>query len=107
MEVNFFFDFKLYCAISYFSGDLAKSIRSKAPDIHFGLYHSLFEWFNPLYLSDQDNGFKTQDFVDTKTMPELHELVSISYNLCKIMQVSNGEFYKYKFYKYFFTKEIA
>lgn len=56
-------------------GDLAKAIRSKT-DIHFGLYHSLFEWFNPLYLQDKANSFKTQDFVSRKTMPELYEIVN-------------------------------
>ncbi|XP_076073932.1 alpha-L-fucosidase-like isoform X1 [Mytilus galloprovincialis] len=56
-------------------GELAKAVRSKT-DIHFGMYHSLLEWFNPLYIQDRENGFKTQDFVRTKTMPELYELVN-------------------------------
>jgi len=56
-------------------GDLAKSIKSKT-DIHFGLYHSLFEWFNQLYLMDKANQFKTQLFSKGKTIPELHELVN-------------------------------
>ncbi|XP_029649578.1 alpha-L-fucosidase-like isoform X2 [Octopus sinensis] len=54
-------------------GELAAAIR-KTP-VHFGLYHSLFEWFHPLYLQDKANGFKTQNFVMKKTMPELYELV--------------------------------
>ncbi|XP_042225622.1 alpha-L-fucosidase-like isoform X1 [Homarus americanus] len=57
-------------------GDLAKAIKSTTPDIHFGLYHSLFEWFNPRYLDDKTNKFFTNDFVATKTMPELYELVN-------------------------------
>ncbi|KAK7112160.1 alpha-L-fucosidase-like [Littorina saxatilis] len=56
-------------------GDLANAIRKKT-DIHFGIYHSLFEWFNPLYLQDAANKYTTQDFVKSKTMPELHELVT-------------------------------
>ncbi|CAK8697412.1 unnamed protein product [Clavelina lepadiformis] len=56
-------------------GDLAASIRNRT-SIHFGLYHSLFEWFNPLYLKDKEGGFKTQDFVRTKTMPELYDLIN-------------------------------
>ncbi|KAI0241181.1 Alpha-L-fucosidase [Lamellibrachia satsuma] len=56
-------------------GDLAKSIR-KRTDIHFGLYHSLFEWYNPMYLQDHANNFKTRYFVERKTMPELYELVN-------------------------------
>lgn len=47
----------------YFAGELADAIRSKT-DIHFGLYHSLFEWFNPLWLEDHKNNFSTQDFVN-------------------------------------------
>jgi len=56
-------------------GDLAKAIR-KYPNLKFGVYHSLFEWFNPLYLSDEKNNFTTNDFVLTKTLPELYELVN-------------------------------
>lgn len=43
-------------------GELATAIRNKT-SIHFGLYHSLFEWFNPMYLSDKQSGFKTNEFV--------------------------------------------
>ncbi|KAK7092594.1 alpha-L-fucosidase-like [Littorina saxatilis] len=56
-------------------GDLATAIRKKTK-LHFGVYHSLFEWYHPLFLQDQANGFKTQDFVKSKTMPELYELVT-------------------------------
>lgn len=56
-------------------GDLAKAIREKT-NIHFGLYHSLFEWYHPLFLQDQANNYQTQDFVKSKTMPELYELVN-------------------------------
>ena len=45
-------------------------------NIRYGLYHSLLEWFHPLYLRDKKNGFKTQHFVRAKTMPELYDLVS-------------------------------
>jgi len=55
---------------------LADAIRSTT-DLKFGLYHSLFEWFHPLYLSDAKNNFTTQEFVKTKTMPELYEIVSL------------------------------
>jgi len=56
------------------TGDLAKAIRNTT-DLRFGLYHSLFEWFHPLYLQDKGNKFETQDFVRSKTMPELYEIV--------------------------------
>ncbi|XP_069463713.1 plasma alpha-L-fucosidase [Ambystoma mexicanum] len=55
-------------------GELAEAIRTKT-DLHFGLYHSLFEWFNPLFAADEKNKFKTRLFAATKTMPELYELV--------------------------------
>jgi alpha-L-fucosidase len=42
-------------------GDLATAIRNRT-DLVFGLYHSVFEWFNPLFLEDQKNGFQTQFF---------------------------------------------
>ncbi|OWF52744.1 Alpha-L-fucosidase [Mizuhopecten yessoensis] len=57
------------------SGELANAVRKKQ-GIKFGTYHSLFEWYNPMYLSDKANGFKTQDFVREKTLPELYELVN-------------------------------
>ncbi|XP_067673731.1 alpha-L-fucosidase-like [Haliotis asinina] len=57
-------------------GELANSIR-RTTNIRFGLYHSLYEFVNPYFLEDQKNGFKTQDFVKYKTMPELYELVNM------------------------------
>jgi alpha-L-fucosidase len=56
-------------------GDLATSIR-KRTDLHFGLYHSLFEWFNPVFNDDSSHGYKTNNFVKYKTMPELYEIVN-------------------------------
>ncbi|XP_055958366.1 alpha-L-fucosidase isoform X2 [Patella vulgata] len=56
-------------------GELAAAIKTNT-SIHFGVYHSLFEWFHPLYLQDKENNFSTQNFVIDKTMPELYELVN-------------------------------
>nr|CAD7587915.1 unnamed protein product [Timema genevievae] len=56
-------------------GDLANSIRSKT-DLKFGVYHSMFEWFNPLYMRDKSTNFSKQTFVGHKTIPELYELVN-------------------------------
>ncbi|XP_005102731.1 alpha-L-fucosidase [Aplysia californica] len=55
-------------------GELMNATRSKT-DLKFGLYHSMFEWFHPLYLADKKSGFKSQDFVNQKTLPELYEIV--------------------------------
>ncbi|KAK4308856.1 hypothetical protein Pmani_019470 [Petrolisthes manimaculis] len=57
-------------------GDLQLAIRTLTPHIHFGLYHSMYEWFNPLYLQDKAMHFQTQNFVKRKTMPELYEVVN-------------------------------
>ncbi|NXA52884.1 FUCO2 fucosidase, partial [Nothocercus julius] len=56
-------------------GELATSIRNRT-DLHFGLYHSLFEWFNPLFLEDATNMFKTRMFPTSKSLPELYEIVT-------------------------------
>ena len=45
--------------------------------MRFGLYHSLYEWFNPLWINDKQSNFATDDFVKFKTLPELYELVSL------------------------------
>ncbi len=61
-------------------GELAKSVKATTSPhtknrLHFGLYHSLLEWFHPAYLSDKASNFTTTTFVDSKTMPELYDLV--------------------------------
>lgn len=51
----------LYVCLSV--GELAAAIRNNT-DMFFGLYHSLFEWFHPLYLQDKANKWQTQKFVE-------------------------------------------
>lgn len=46
---------------------------TKSKNLKFGIFYSLMEWFNPLYLKDRQEG--TQNFVDHKIFPELKELV--------------------------------
>ncbi|CAH1130470.1 unnamed protein product [Ceutorhynchus assimilis] len=55
-------------------GELGDAVRKAG--IKYGLYHSLFEWFNPMWLADKANRFKTQSFVDNKMIPEMKELVN-------------------------------
>lgn len=45
--------------------ELADAIRTNTT-MKFGLYHSLFEWFNPLYLSDKAKSFGDNQFVVNK-----------------------------------------
>ncbi|KAF2884220.1 hypothetical protein ILUMI_21955 [Ignelater luminosus] len=55
-------------------GDLFKAIRSHT-DLKTGLYYSLYEWFNPMYLRDKNNDFQTDTFVSNKMLPEMFEIV--------------------------------
>jgi len=41
-----------------------------------GLYHSLFEWFNPLYLNDKHNNGQTNAYVTTILQPQLRDIVN-------------------------------
>jgi len=54
-------------------GDLTKSVR--AAGLHMGLYHSLREWFNPLYIQDNQDNCSTTVFPDEILLPTLKESV--------------------------------
>ncbi|XP_058123217.1 putative alpha-L-fucosidase [Anopheles ziemanni] len=56
-------------------GELADAIRENGK-LKFGVFYSLFEWFNPLYIDDKNNAFQWRNFVDKKMVPELKELVN-------------------------------
>ncbi|KAL3935605.1 MAG: hypothetical protein SGARI_002908 [Bacillariaceae sp.] len=62
--------------------ELAEAVRDpsiKSPQsgkpLKFGVYHSLFEWFNPMLAYDKSTNMTSHTFVDSKTMPELYQLV--------------------------------
>jgi len=55
--------------------ELAAAFRQQSKVV-FGLYHSMFEWFNPLYLQDERSNFTSREFVTSKVMPELMDLVT-------------------------------
>ncbi|XP_055376762.1 putative alpha-L-fucosidase [Condylostylus longicornis] len=55
-------------------GELSSSIRQNT-NLTFGLYYSLFEWFNRMYLMDRDNGFKSNVYVEDKVWPEMKEII--------------------------------
>jgi alpha-L-fucosidase len=49
-------------------GDLAREVRKT--DVKFGLYYSLFEWYNPLWLSENK-----QEYIDKHYLPQVKDLV--------------------------------
>lgn len=53
--------------------ELADAVRANT-SMKFGLYHSLYEWFHPIYLEDKRNGFSTNEFVTNKvwTLEEIN-----------------------------------
>eukprot|EP01114_Cavostelium_apophysatum_P015382 TRINITY_DN4171_c0_g1_i1.p1 TRINITY_DN4171_c0_g1~~TRINITY_DN4171_c0_g1_i1.p1 ORF type:complete len:461 (-),score=82.93 TRINITY_DN4171_c0_g1_i1:11-1393(-) len=53
---------------------VTKAVRDAG--LRMGLYHSLYEWFNPLYLKDRDDNGSTQIYVDQVLQPMLYELVN-------------------------------
>jgi len=55
------------------TGEVSAAV--KAAGLHSGLYHSLFEWLNPLFLEDQANNFTTRAFAEA-TISELVDLVT-------------------------------
>lgn len=55
-------------------GDLAVAVRNKK--LKFGVYHSLYEWFNPIYLEDKKNSFKSRIFPESKLWPDIKQLVT-------------------------------
>lgn len=55
-------------------GELSQAVRNK--NLFFGIYYSFIEWFNKMYLSDKNNHFKTQEFINNKVLPELHDMVN-------------------------------
>uniref|UniRef100_A0A2A4ISS5 Putative alpha-L-fucosidase n=1 Tax=Heliothis virescens TaxID=7102 RepID=A0A2A4ISS5_HELVI len=55
-------------------GELANAVRNQS--LKFGVYHSLYEWYNPIYNQDKDAMFDTHTYVDTKLWPDIKQLVN-------------------------------
>ncbi|EFA80507.1 hypothetical protein PPL_07343 [Heterostelium album PN500] len=57
-------------------GDLTAAV--KYAGLHMGLYHSLFEWFNPTYLQDKSTGNPPtqKEYVSEVLFPQLVDIVN-------------------------------
>lgn len=55
-------------------GEVAAAVR--ASGLRFGTYHSLMEWFHPLYMKEKATNWSTDEFVRLKIRPEMEELVT-------------------------------
>jgi alpha-L-fucosidase len=49
-------------------GDLTDAVRAQG--IHMGIYYSLYEWYNPLWLTDRDL------YVDKHMFPQFKDVVT-------------------------------
>ncbi|XP_023296903.2 putative alpha-L-fucosidase [Lucilia cuprina] len=54
--------------------ELSSALR-KNTDLKFGLYYSLFEWFNRMYINDKLHAFLQQNYVTNKVRPEQKYLI--------------------------------
>lgn len=61
--------------------ELSNAVRKTT--LKFGLYHSLFEWFNPMYLSDKQNNFRTNTFM-------VNKVSTITKLACSIRNIEDG-----------------
>lgn len=55
--------------------EVADAVRQKS--LKFGIYYSLYEWFNRMYIDDKFHGFLQQNYVNNKMLPELKEIVKL------------------------------
>lgn len=55
-------------------GNLSSSVRAQG--LHMGYYHSLREWYNPLYEQDNADACSTTSFVDDVLLPTLKDMVT-------------------------------
>lgn len=52
---------------------MARSVKGKG--LKFGVYHSLLEWFNPMYMEDKRNHFESRVYPEIKLWPDLKQLI--------------------------------
>ena len=79
----------LNIVLPYFVSELANAIRQKT-NIKFGLYHCLYEWFNPLFINDMRKDFTTNEFAEV-FIPDIiiHNMILIEYIYAKTTTTRN------------------
>ena len=85
-------------------GELADAVRSTTK-LRFGLYHSMFEWFNPMFKSDATNNYTTQEYVMVKY--PWQPLLSSSQLHCPLKLTSCSSKYRQRLYQNCTTSSIA
>ncbi|CAK1552201.1 unnamed protein product [Leptosia nina] len=55
-------------------GDVAEAVRKQG--MKFGVYHSLYEWYNPIYLEDKKSLFLSKNYPTTKLWPDIKQLIN-------------------------------
>ncbi|XP_026329469.1 alpha-L-fucosidase-like [Hyposmocoma kahamanoa] len=58
--------------------DIVKHLSEavKEAGLKFGVYHSLYEWFNPIYLEDSNANFTTTNYTDNKLWPDIKQIIN-------------------------------
>ncbi len=74
-------------------GDLTASVR--AAGLHMGLYHSLREWYHPLYEKDNADNCSGALFPNQVLIPTLKEMVE-NYKVDSIMVVASCNLHYHK-----------
>ena len=69
-----FNDHRVNTILLLYLEQLSQSIRNRT-DVHFCMYFSLFEWFHPLFLYDQQNNFTTRKYPEVKYLSFLSEIL--------------------------------
>ncbi|RWS19640.1 alpha-L-fucosidase-like protein, partial [Leptotrombidium deliense] len=80
-------------------GELGTAVKKVG--LRYGVYYSLYEWYNPLFYQDYTNNFNTTFYTDAKILPELRDLVN-KYKPDIIWSMDNGGIPQ----KYLKTKEF-
>ena len=56
-------------------GELTQAVRSNT-DLKMGLYYSLYEWYNPLYLTDNADAKALDNYVSNHLSPQFKDMVT-------------------------------